>query len=99
MSIKSLSFVAGVIGLLLLSGILCAQVPHFVLSGTNSQVRLHGQTEVMGDLTLTCDVAGTFPPSSSFTVLYAPVFGLVNSTDGAFAVASAQASNARQAYI
>ncbi|MBZ5535207.1 MAG: hypothetical protein LAO31_04560 [Acidobacteriia bacterium] len=99
MSNKPLSFVAGVMGLLFLSGALYAQVPHFVLSGTNAQVRLHGQTEVMGDLTLTCDVAGTYPPSSSFTVLYAPVFGLVNSTGGAFTVANAQASNARQAHV
>ncbi|MFI5173858.1 MAG: hypothetical protein ACHQKY_03305 [Terriglobia bacterium] len=99
MSSKPFSLVAVALGLLLLSGVLCAQVPHFILSGTNSQVRLHGQTEVMGDLTLTCDVAGTFPPSSSFTVLYAPVFGLVNSTSGAFTVASGQASNARQAHV
>ena len=99
MSIKTLSFAASVTGLLFLSGALCAQVPHFVLSGTTAQVRVHGQTEVMGDLALTCDVSGTFPPSSSFTVLYAPVFGLVNSTGGTFTVANAQASNARQSHV
>lgn len=75
------------------------QVPHFTLSATTFQVRQHGQAEVVGDLTLTCDVPGTFPPSSAITVVYSPAFGIVNSVGGIFATASATGLNARIAPV
>ena len=73
--------------------------PHFVLTSVNTPIRQHGQTEVVGDVILTCDVAGTFPTSSGFTVTYSPVFGIVNSNSGVFTFASGVASNARVAHV
>lgn len=104
MSLRKLTLVALALAFLLMSAALYAQqVPHFVLSGTTFQVRQHGQTEVVGDITLTCDVAGTFPGTttnpSALTVVYAPVFGIVNSIGGIFSSANAKAFNARFAHV
>ena len=74
-------------------------VPHFAVSGTTFVGRQHGQTEVMGDLTLTCDVPGIFPSSSSFVVVYTPVFGIVNSSGNTFTTATAVAFNGRMAHV
>ncbi|MBZ5554120.1 MAG: hypothetical protein LAO21_15495 [Acidobacteriia bacterium] len=101
MSLRKLTLVALALTFLLTGATLFAQqVPHFVLSGTQTVVRQHGQTEVLGDLTLTCDVAGTFPTNSTFSVIYAPVAGLVNAnSSNLFTNASAQAVNARAAHV
>lgn len=57
MSLRKLTLVALALTFLLTGATLFAQqVPHFILSGTQTVVRQHGQTEVLGDLTLTCDV-------------------------------------------
>lgn len=102
MSLRKLTLVALALTFLLTGATLFAQqVPHFVLSGTQTVVRQHGQTEVLGDLTLTCDVAGTFPTNSTFSVIYSPVAGLVNAADttNLFTNASAQVVNARVAHV
>ncbi|MBZ5535380.1 MAG: hypothetical protein LAO31_05440 [Acidobacteriia bacterium] len=102
MSLRKLTLVALALTFLLTGATLFAQqVPHFVLSSTNTVVRQHGQTEVLGDLTLTCDVAGTFPTNSTFSVIYSPVAGLVNAADttNLFTNASAQVVNARVAHV
>jgi hypothetical protein len=102
MSLRKLTLVALALAFLLTGATLFAQqVPHFVLSGTQTVVRQHGQTEVLGDLTLTCDVAGTFPTNSTFSVIYSPIAGIVNAHDttNTFTNASAQATNARTAHV
>jgi hypothetical protein len=75
--------------------------PRFILSGTTVMVRMHGQAEVVGDLKLTCSLAGDFPPNASISVAFSPVFGIVNAADGShtFSTASAVGFNARVAYI
>ncbi|MBZ5535405.1 MAG: M6 family metalloprotease domain-containing protein [Acidobacteriia bacterium] len=70
-------------------------VPHFFVSGIGFVGRQHGQTEVMGYLTLTCDVPGIFPSSSSFVVTYSPIAAIVNSNNGAFITATAVAPDAQ----
>jgi hypothetical protein len=102
MSLRKLTLVALALTFLLTGATLFAQqVPHFILSSTNTVVREHGQTEVLGDVTMTCDVAGTFPPNSTFSVIYSPVAGLVNAntTTNRFTSATNQATNARVAHV
>ncbi len=102
MSLRKLTLVALALTFLLTGATLFAQqVPHFILSGTQTVVREHGQTEVLGDLTLTCDVPGTFPPNSTFSVIYQPVAGLVNAntTTNLFTSATSVATNARVAHV
>ncbi|MDD5542579.1 MAG: hypothetical protein PHX83_05340 [Acidobacteriia bacterium] len=94
----------GVLAILLFSSsfISFAQaVPHFILSGTTTLIRQHGQAEVLGDLTLTCTVAGTFPASSSFAVFYSPIFSIVNAADvtNSFVVTSGVPQDARVGYV
>ncbi|MGB7622848.1 MAG: hypothetical protein WBN92_10910 [Terriglobia bacterium] len=94
----------GVFAIFLLSSSLVSfaqAVPHFILSGTTTLVRQHGQSEVVGDLTLTCVVPGTFPAGSSFAVHYSPIFAVVNAADvtNSFVVASGEEPNARAGYV
>jgi hypothetical protein len=103
MSLRKFTLVALALAFLLTGATLYAQVnvPHFILSGTQTTVRQHGQTEVLGDLTLTCDVPGTFPTNSTFSVIYQPVAGIVNAADttNLFTNASNQPVNARTAHV
>ncbi len=87
--------------LVLTSALMGQSTPHFLLSGTTTHLRLHGQSEVLGDLVLTCDVAGNLPPQASLTVFLNPVFGIVNAADtsNTFVSASAVSPGARLAYF
>jgi hypothetical protein len=90
MSLRKLALVALALTFLLTGATLYAQSPHFILSSTQTIVRQFGQTEVVGDLTLTCTAlgAGTFPPNSAITVIFNNITGITNSTNGGFAVTS-----------
>jgi hypothetical protein len=101
MSLKKLILVALAMTFILSTGVTLmaqTQVPHFILSGTTFQVRQHGQTEVLGDITLTCDVAGTFPVPAALTVVYTPIYSIVNDNAGVFTSGSAVPFNTRAWY-
>ncbi|MGB7622430.1 MAG: hypothetical protein WBN92_08790, partial [Terriglobia bacterium] len=113
MSLRKLTLIVLALTFVLSSSALFAQLqaPHFILSGTTFEVRQHGQTEDVGDLTMTCDVSGTFLQGNntaatatnpvSFTVVLSPIFGIVNAADtvNTFSFASNTAINARIANI
>jgi hypothetical protein len=95
MNFKKITLIAFALAFLLTSATLYAQTsipsspPHFIYSTTPFVVRVHGQTETIGDMVLTCDVPGHFPLLSGIRVDFDKNTAIVNaSATGTFTVAS-----------
>lgn len=89
MTLRKIMLIAFALALTATGATLYAAQPHFIHSTTPFLVRQHSQTDPLGDITLTCDVAGIFAPQSAIRVdLSDPTTSIVNSTGGLFKVAS-----------
>ena len=101
MSLRKMLLIALAVTFMLTSAALFAQVlpPGFSINATQFQVRHHGQTEVLGDVLLTCTSTGTFPVNSTIMIVYNPTLKITNAASDTFSSASNVTYNAREAYI